>query len=67
MLYYHTDPKRQLIKERHEQLAHELRRARGPTPAGSSHRGTLGLVSCVRARIGRLRRGKAQFAPAQEA
>ena len=64
MLYHHTDAQRQLIREHQEQLAQEVRRARGPAQVASSPRGTRLGIS-LRATIRRLSLEKTRFAPAR--
>jgi hypothetical protein len=59
MLYYNTDPQRQLVREHSDQMAHEMRHARRLTPeeAGYPGRERLAAILLGRARSLRLRMG----------
>jgi hypothetical protein len=39
VLYYNTDPQRQLVREHTDQMAHEMRRARRLTPEQAGYPG----------------------------
>ena len=67
MLYYDSEGQRQLLSERAEELARELRRTRRLRPATLSHPGPSGLASRILALAGRPRRGERQRAAAYEA
>ncbi len=67
MLYHDNDPRRQLAREHAEQLAHEMRRARGLTPAEAGYPGWGRMAADLLARAERLRRGKGYHAPAYDA
>ena len=57
MLYYHTDPQREFVRERHEDLAQEMRRLRQLTPEEAGHpswtRLATELIQRVEQRLGR--------------
>ncbi len=70
MLYYDTDPSRQLAREHAEQMAHEMRRARRLTPDEvgypGGYPGWARLGAALVGRAERLRRGKGYHAPAYD-
>jgi hypothetical protein len=57
VLYYHTDPQREFIRERHEDLAQEMRRVRQLTAEEAAHprwtRLAAELIRRVQQRLGR--------------
>jgi hypothetical protein len=65
VLYYHTEPQRQLLREHRQELAREMRRARRLTRDEAGYPGWAGL-GAVLLRAKRLR-GKRYDAPAYEA
>ena len=67
MLYYDIEGQRQLLSERAEELAREMRRTRRLKPAARSHPGPSGLASRILALAGRPRRGERHRAAAYEA
>jgi hypothetical protein len=64
---YDTEARRQLIREHTEQLAQDMRRARGVTSEGASYRTWTRLAVELLRRAARLRRGKGSHAPAYDA
>ena len=56
MLYYHTDPQREFIREHHEDLAQEMRRVRQLTAEEARHprwtRLATGLLRRMKQRLG---------------
>ena len=67
MLYYDIDGQRQLLSERAEELAREMRRTRRLRPAAPSHPAPSGLASRILALAGRTRRAERHRAAAYEA
>ena len=67
MLYYDIEGQRQLLSERAEELAREMRRTRRLSSATPSHLGASGLASRILALARRPRRGERQRAAAYEA
>jgi hypothetical protein len=63
VLYYHNDPLRQLIREHTAQLAHEMRRARGPIFPESSRSRRRRLANLLPEWTGRLPSGEANHGP----
>jgi hypothetical protein len=66
MLYYNTDPQRQLVRERTDQMAHEMRRARRLTPDEAGYPGWRRLAAELLGRAGSLRRRKGSRDPAYD-
>jgi len=66
-MLYDIDLRRQLAREHAEHLAHEMRRARGLTPAEAGFPSWGRLAADLLGRADRLRRGKGYNAPAYEA
>jgi hypothetical protein len=66
VLYYHTEPQRQLLREHRQDLAHEMRRARRLTRDEAGYPGWAGLGAVLLGRAKRPR-GKRYDAPAYEA
>ena len=67
MLYYDIEGQRQLLSERAEELAREMRRTRRLRSSTLSHLGPSGLASRILALAGRTRRAERHRAAAYEA
>ena len=64
MLYYNTDPRRQLVREHTDQLAHEMRHTRRLTPEEAGYPGWERLAAKLLGRARSLRLRTGSHAPA---
>jgi hypothetical protein len=66
MLYYHTDPQREFIREHVEDLAQEMRRVRQLTADEAGFPKVRGVAAGLIRRAERLRRRRTYHAPAYD-